>query len=527
MNRLIRYLFFVFALWLAVPAFAGDKDQLKCGVNQDRVWMYDSLASMDVNARLKCNENIEIVSRVKGYVKVRSASGAEGYVPDSALPDLPPLPDLNDKLAAAGVAASSSATGTSLAAAAKAAVAATNRTSPAAPAVQIAANSAPAAPAPVTVAPVTAVAPVRVIASSQPAPPVAAVAPAPVVPPSPAAPVVAVAPAPKVVPVTTAVVAAPSPAVSAPTVVTVASSPSPAPMTPASKAPTVAAVVAAPAPVQATVAAPVVVPAPAPVAAVVAARSPVEVVDTNANQANASSKSNKHAKKPSPAAPDVVPAPVLVKSAPVNVAALPAPEKTVEVSAPARTVPVRDVITPSRSASMKNVIEEAPIGSEYPDTEPANESADPACHTFFAAYGLSPSQFKWLAANRQKLYPSLCPSPNVASVDFVILFTHDEDTYNSAMPVAVHTDRSGFSDFNPLTTIDTALLSGANADRARQYVWVFRTPRGGFDPMKFSPRRRPQFATESKGAPSRAIEDAFRYVQGQGARLEVSQQPAQ
>jgi hypothetical protein len=195
---------------------------------------------------------------------------------------------------------------------------------------------------------------------------------------------------------------------------------------------------------------------------------------------------------------------------------------------PASTYPVRDIITPSHGATVKTATEEVPIGAEYPDTEPADESADPACHTFFSAYGLSPSQFKWLAANRRKLYPNICPAPNVASVDFVILFTHDADTFNEALPTPVHTDRAGFSDFNPLTEIDTALLSGSDADHAHhEYVWVFRMNRGGFDPMKFSPRRRPQFSTtESKGS-ARAIEDAFTYLQEQGSRLEVSASASQ
>jgi len=200
-----------------------------------------------------------------------------------------------------------------------------------------------------------------------------------------------------------------------------------------------------------------------------------------------------------------------------------APVNEDRLDASARAYPIRDVVSSPRKSTLPGVTE-APIGSEYPDTEPENESADPSCHTFFAAYGLSPSQFKWLAANRRKLYPNICPATNLASVDFVVLFTHDSDTYNAAMPTEVHTDTSGFSDFNPLTTIDTALLSGPDADRARrEYVWVFKTRRGGFDPMKFSPRRRPQFETaESKGS-ARAIEDAFNYLQGQGAGLEATQ----
>ena len=59
---------------------------VKCGVNQDRVWVYQSLNSFDIEVKLKCNDNVEIVSRVKGYVKIRTAAGVEGYVPDATFP---------------------------------------------------------------------------------------------------------------------------------------------------------------------------------------------------------------------------------------------------------------------------------------------------------------------------------------------------------------------------------------------------------------------------------------------------------
>ena len=76
----------------ALPAAASDLGAVKCGPNQDRVWVYESLNSFDVETRLKCGEAVEILSRVRGYVKVRTASGVEGYVPDASFPDLPALP---------------------------------------------------------------------------------------------------------------------------------------------------------------------------------------------------------------------------------------------------------------------------------------------------------------------------------------------------------------------------------------------------------------------------------------------------
>ena len=163
----------------------------------------------------------------------------------------------------------------------------------------------------------------------------------------------------------------------------------------------------------------------------------------------------------------------------------------------------------------------APVeeSEDYPDTQVQNESADPACRVFFAAYGLSPSQYKWMAENRRKEFSGICPAPDLAHVDFVVLFTHDSDSYAYAMPQPVHTDHNGFSDFSPLTTVDTALVKASDVEKARyEFVWVFRMNRGAFDPAKFSARRRPQFTTYVKGsrASQRSIEDAFNFVETQG-----------
>ena len=162
---------------------------------------------------------------------------------------------------------------------------------------------------------------------------------------------------------------------------------------------------------------------------------------------------------------------------------------------------------------------DAAESEDYPDTQVQNESADPSCRVFFAAYGLSPSQYKWMAENRRKEFSGICPAPDLAHVDYVVLFTHDSDSYTYAMPQPVHTDRNGFSDFSPLTTVDTALVKASDVEKARyEFVWVFRMTRGAFDPAKFSPRRRPQFTTYVKGsrASERSIEDAFNFVETQG-----------
>ena len=103
-------------------------------------------------------------------------------------------------------------------------------------------------------------------------------------------------------------------------------------------------------------------------------------------------------------------------------------------------------------------------------------------------------------------------------MDYVILFAHDTDSFVSSMPAPVHTDRNGFSDFSPVTMMDTALMSPSELEKTRyEFVWVFRMKRGTFDPERFSPRRRPQFTTDAKGshASPKAIEDAFHYIEGQ------------
>jgi hypothetical protein len=84
------------AVVCAFPTYAAEISPIKCGANEDRVWVYDSLNSFDVALKLKCGELVEIISREKGYVKIRTSSGKEGYVPEKALPK-PPEPEGNNQ----------------------------------------------------------------------------------------------------------------------------------------------------------------------------------------------------------------------------------------------------------------------------------------------------------------------------------------------------------------------------------------------------------------------------------------------
>ncbi len=436
-----RSLLTVFATGLALalvpPASASDIGAVKCSVNQDRVWVYESLNSFDVETRLKCGETVEILSRVKGYVKIRTASGVEGYVPDAVFPDLPALPpDDSDKppvLVGARPLASAIA-------------------HPAAPPAAVASTTAPPAVAPLAVAP----------------PPMAKPTP-----PSPAPAVVASKPA--TLPANSAVAASNSPVV-------VNVKPASAVATPSHTRPT-----------EKASGSTVVVEPAAP------KKTPAKPAATTQT-----AKATVTAPASQPYAPTATVVPAKETMPPVNA-------KMVDTSANAS--PSADIMIVEHSTQPADL-------EDYPDSKPDNESADPACQVFFSAYGLAPAQYKWLVENRRKQYAGICPAPDLSRVDYVILFAHDSDTFNSAMPAAVHTDRNGFSDFSPMTTVDTALQSISDLDKARyEFVWVFHTKRGTFDPTRFSVRRRPQFTTDAKGshASARAVEDAFHFIEGQGS----------
>ena len=328
---------------------------LKCNSHRDQIWVYDSLNSFGVEAKLDCGGNVQIIERAKDYVKIRTPDGVEGYVPETSVADLPPLEVRQDPALDVGLVAKQ------------------------AEAKEIANATAKAA-----------------------------------------------ADAASIIPPDSARLVGPASAGSA-------------------------------------------------------------------NEAPAKSTSDKK---------------------------LPGGSSTLPVAAlgemnPRRTSPPADD-TSSRSISADST---APTGDsdEIPDSQPENLSADFACQNYFSAYGLTPSQTKWIAQNRKKLFSNVCPAPDPSKVDFVIIFTHDVDFFSATMPEPVH-KMNGFSDFTPMTLIDSALMSESDADRAhRQYVWIFQFEKGAFDPASFSPRRKYQYSkveTSSLGSKAgiKAVEDAFQFV---------------
>jgi len=469
MRKTLGVLVFLLGSVSAIPTHAGDAATLKCNANRDLVWVYDSLTTFDVQTKIHCGENVEIIGRTKGYVKIRMHDGSEGYVGDSAIPGLPPLEDTDAKPGDANAPAATNSLG------------------------ELARRIVPH-PVPATASPVVATNPVsNTVSVSQPA--------------------LSSNGSPVNTPISSASVVPPPSAVALSTpaaTVTLAAAPVSPVATPSANrintAATVSAVRPAPSSESATLSAaasttpPVARPvAPASASAAIPKAKPVSsavsrpVVPAKPNPAQ-------------PAAPNLSPAPAVVKPLPpVNT------EMTANIPAPFQSRATPGILKVSASADSE----------DYSDNEPVIDSADPACQFYFSAYGLAPAQIKWLAENRKKEFPSICPAPDPSKVDFVVLFTHDVNAYNSALPTPVHTDRNGFSDFSATVGVDTAALSNSEADKAhRQFVWVFLMKRGAFDPAKFSPRRKSQYAqVESNSTGSKAgvktVQDAFEFVEQQ------------
>src|SRR5271170_7425581 len=95
---------------------------------------------------------------------------------------------------------------------------------------------------------------------------------------------------------------------------------------------------------------------------------------------------------------------------------------------------------------------------------------DSHCSSYISAYGVSVTQYQRIESN-WKRFQSICRAPSPASVDFVVIFTHDSDYYKDTLPAPVHADSSGFSDWSAIVTLDN---TRPPEKYKREYVWVFR-----------------------------------------------------
>src|SRR5580692_9377570 len=371
--------------FLSTSAWASPAT-LKCNSNRDQVWVYDSLNSFNVDAKLKCGQGVEIIERVQNYVKIRAQNGVEGYVPDAAVAGLPTFQPYRDSAHDLGLAA---------------------KQLQAVEVAKAAAHASSLAPADVNYSKVS----------------------------------------------------------------SASASGSSNSVTAAAGQKTSASISMAPAPA-------------------LGALKPVSTTSLAAKPASL---------------------PVLAAAPAVAISpAIPAPSPEKPAAESSATAAPRPAMTPSPWA----VDSDSALDSTTP-VEQSNKS----CQTYFSAYGLTPSQTKWIAKNREKAFAQICPAPDPSKVDFVMIFTHDVDFFSGTLPDPVHKS-GGFSDFTPMTSMDTALIPQSQADNARrEYVWIFQFEKGTFDPSSFSAKRRYQFSKMETGslgskAGVKTIEDAFRFVSG-------------
>jgi opacity protein-like surface antigen len=94
---------FLLALGLfASQAFAQDNPgnaaspsagYIRCPAGQSNVFLYESVTVFEVVSNLKCEDRVEVLGRVDtlgGYLRVRTADGKEGYVPQNQVTEAAP-----------------------------------------------------------------------------------------------------------------------------------------------------------------------------------------------------------------------------------------------------------------------------------------------------------------------------------------------------------------------------------------------------------------------------------------------------
>ncbi|HKV47432.1 MAG TPA: hypothetical protein VJN69_05025 [Candidatus Acidoferrales bacterium] len=434
MKRMILVLA---ALGFAVPAFATPSVAVKCAANEERVWVYDNLTTWDVSARLKCGALVAVVGAEKGYVRVRTADGNEGYVPAAAVP--------SSELAHVIVVVNPAAT-VSVAAVARA-------------------NLQTESAQPASAMPV-----------SHPAPSYLASAPRPV------------------------------------EVARVEAMPAPAPAPPASPAPPVnmaypvTPVPPAPSPAQESRPAPASVPDPV--------QAPVPVPSALPITRTSSDGSMQSYVRPTPAPRPIARGDVAREDATLVVEDMNTPVPPPASESAPKVVKAANfmTITRKRSSIPSHTPEYSDDVEDMPDANAVPTEDLSACSVYFSVYGVTPIQYKWIADERGKQFPGVCPAPEPSMVDYVVIFTHDLDSFITTLPEAIHTDSNGFSDWTPVTAADDTQIPASELDRARrEYAWVFRVRRGTYDPAKVTPRWRPLY-TKTDHESSRSIQDAMQFM---------------
>src|ERR1700687_134706 len=85
MKSSTNYIAVVFCILLPVTARAQSVGQVECPRQDNYIYLYSSMTTLDVRTTLQCGELVEITGRYDTYFGVRTGKGDIGYVPLSSL----------------------------------------------------------------------------------------------------------------------------------------------------------------------------------------------------------------------------------------------------------------------------------------------------------------------------------------------------------------------------------------------------------------------------------------------------------
>jgi len=85
MKRTAKLLSAAALLWLPCSADAQGLGQVDCSRREAYVYLYSSIATLDVRGELKCGQEVQILTSYDNFYYVRTEKGDTGYVPSESL----------------------------------------------------------------------------------------------------------------------------------------------------------------------------------------------------------------------------------------------------------------------------------------------------------------------------------------------------------------------------------------------------------------------------------------------------------
>jgi hypothetical protein len=87
MARSLKYAALLVAFTVPFSAVSANQDTaVQCSANEDRVWVYDSPTSFNVEEQLKCGATVSLIAQQDSFVEVQTADGTLGYIPIENIP---------------------------------------------------------------------------------------------------------------------------------------------------------------------------------------------------------------------------------------------------------------------------------------------------------------------------------------------------------------------------------------------------------------------------------------------------------